>query len=122
MKTACAHLASFLGLVLALIALPAFAQTVVPPGMVACTSPSSLESFLDASDVKDAEAMRQLLRRECRVLRNLTYSLVATHNGTAKILVFKRAGDWESAETLYTLDEMLGTDRSEALDIPKPLS
>jgi hypothetical protein len=122
MRTARVHLALFMGFALALTAPSAGAQNVVPAGMVACTSPGSLESFLDASDGNDAEAMRQLLRRECRVLRNLTYSLVAVHNGTARILVFKRVGDWESAETLYTLDEMLGTDHSEMIDSPQPLS
>jgi hypothetical protein len=120
MKAARAHFALLLGLAPALATPPVAAQVVAAPEMVACVSPDSLWNILDAKDVNDVEALRQL-QRECRVLRNATYSLVATHNGTAKILVFRKAGDWESAETLYTLDEMLGSDRGDKLAL-KPLS
>ncbi|HEX3499831.1 MAG TPA: hypothetical protein VHT04_10960 [Stellaceae bacterium] len=79
-------------------------------------------SFLDARDGNDADTMRRLLQGECRTLGSATYSFVTSRNGTARILVFKKPGDWESAETMYTLDEMLGPDRNGSLDDPQSLS
>jgi hypothetical protein len=93
-----------------------------PQTRVACISQSSLWSFLDARDVNDTDKMRRLLNGKCRVLEDAPYALVASRNGTARILVFKRPGDWESAVTLYTLDEMLGPDRVGELEMPSLLS
>ena len=84
------------------------ADTVDATVAVACISEKALWQFLDARDDNDSDAMRQLLRGQCRVLNAVEYSVVAERNGTVTILVFKKPGDWESAETLYTLDEMLG--------------
>jgi hypothetical protein len=97
------------------------AQTA-PDAAIACVSEGRLWSFLDARDGNDAAAMRQLLKGECRTLGSATYSLVTSRNGTAQILVFKKPGDWESAETMYTLDEMLGPDHNGSLDTPLSLS
>jgi hypothetical protein len=108
-------------LALALLSLPAGAQ-VTPKTPVACVSQGSLWLFLDARDANDAEKMRQLLNGKCRVLENAPYALVASRNGTARILLFKRPGDWESAVTLYTLDEMLGPDRVGAVETLSLLS
>lgn len=108
-------------LALALVSLRVDAQTA-PDSAIACVSEGKLWSFLDARDDKDGDAMRQLLKGECRVLGSATYSFVTSRNGTAKILVFKKPGDWESAETMYTLDEMLGPDRNGSLDEPQSLS
>ena len=95
---------------------------LIPQTPVACVSQGSLWSFLDARDVNDTDRMRQLLNGKCRLLENASYSLVASRNGTARILVFKRPGDWESAVTLYTLDEMLRPGRVGEMDAPGLLS
>jgi hypothetical protein len=95
---------------------------IAPDSTVACISEGRLWSFLDARDGNDADKMRQLLKGECRALGSATYSLVTSRNGTAKILVFKKPGDWESAATMYTLDEMLGPNRADSLGNPRPLS
>lgn len=108
-------------LALVLLSSPAGAQ-VTAKTPIACVSQGSLWSFLDARDVNDADKMRQLLNGKCRALGDASYFLVASRNGTAKILVFKRPGDWESTETLFTLDEMLGPDRVGGTDNPEPLS
>jgi hypothetical protein len=103
--SACLALAS----VLAMALCPPFAlaETIGSTGAIACISQKGLWRFLDARDLNDSEAVRQLLKGECRALNAVEYSVVADHNGTVKILVFKKPGDWETAETLYTLDEML---------------
>ena len=77
-------------------------------GAVGCISEKGLWRFLDARDADDSAAVRQLLMGECRALGAREYSVVEDRNGTMKILVFKKSGDWESAVTLYTLEEMLG--------------
>jgi hypothetical protein len=106
---------------LALMSPRADAQTA-PDAPVACASEGKLWSFLDARDGDDADRMRRLLQGDCRVLGNATYSFVTSRNGTAQILVFKKPGDWESAETMYTLDEMLGPDRNGGMDAPQSVS
>jgi hypothetical protein len=106
---------------LALLAPRVEAQTAAD-APIACVSEGELWSFLDARDGKDADKMRRLLQGDCRILGNETYSFVTSRNGTAKILVFKRPGDWESAETMYTLDEMLGPDRNGGMDAPQSVS
>jgi hypothetical protein len=108
-------------LALALLSPRAEAQTALE-APVACISEVELWSFLDARDAKDSDKMRRLMQGDCRVLGNATYSFVTSRNGTAKILVFKKPGDWESAETMYTLDEMLGPDRSGGMDAPQSVS
>ena len=108
---------------LALALLPSSAGAQATPHTpIGCISQGSLWSFLDARDVNDTDKMRQLLGGKCRVLENAPYSLVASRNGTARILVFKRPGDWESAVTLYTLDEMLRPGRVGEMDAPGLLS
>ena len=106
---------------LALFSPPVAAQ-IAPDATVACLSEGRLWSFLDARDANDADKMRQLLKGDCRLLGSAHYSLVTSRNGTAKILVFRKPGDWESAETMYTLDEMLGPDRDGSLDKPQSQS
>jgi len=93
-----------------------------PDASVACVSEGKLWSFLDARDGKDADKLRLLLQGDCRALGNATYSFVTSRNGTAQILVFRKPGDWESAETMYTLDEMLGPDRNGGMDAPQSVS
>lgn len=107
MKIVSARLA--LASVLATILCPplAVAETTKSTAAIACVSEKALWQFLDARDAGDSEAVRQLLKGECRALNAVEYSVVAERNGTVKILVFKKPGDWESTETLYTLDEML---------------
>jgi hypothetical protein len=108
-------------LALSLVSSRVDAQTA-PDAAVACISAGSLFSFLDARDGNDADKMRQLLKGDCRALGNATYALVTDRNGTAKILVFKKPGDWESAVTLYTLDEMLAPSRDRSLGDPRSSS
>jgi len=108
-------------LALALLSPRVEAQTA-PDAAIACVSEGELWAFLDARDGKDTGKIRRLLQGGCRVLGNATYSFVTSRNGTAKILVFKRPGDWESAETMYTLDEMLGSDRNGGMDAPQSVS
>jgi hypothetical protein len=108
-------------LTLGLISPRAQAQ-MAPDAAVACVSEGKLWSFLDARDGKDTDKERRLLQGDCRALGNAAYSFVTSRNGTAKILVFKKPGDWESAETLYTLDEMLGPDRNGGMDAPQAVS
>ena len=91
------------------------AETVDATVAVACISEKALWQFLDARDAEDSEVVQQLLKGECRVLNAVEYSVVAERNGTVKILVFKKTGDWESAETLYTLDEMLNSKNARPL-------
>jgi len=93
----------------------AVAETIGPTGAVACISGKQLWRFLDARDTNDSEAVRQLLKGECRTLDAIEYSVVEDRNGTVKILAFKKPGDWESAETLYTLDEMLASSAARPL-------
>jgi hypothetical protein len=91
-------------------ALPALAQdreAVAPKGAVACVSAERLWAFLDARESDEEEAQRQLDEGACRTLSGASYSLVEARNGVSKILVFRSSGAWESARTLYTLDEML---------------
>src|SRR5471030_340885 len=107
----------------AMLALGLFSSSVdaqiAPDSAIACISPGRLFSFLDARDGNDADKMRQLLKGDCRALGSATYSLVTNRNGTAKILVFRRPGDWESAVPMYTLDEMLGPNRDGSLNNPQ---
>ena len=102
--------------VIALWASFALAQTLDPAAAVGCVSEKGLWQFLDARDANDSDAVRQLFKGECRALNASEYSVVEDRNGTVKVLVFKKPGDWESAETLFTLDEMLGA------NIARPLS
>jgi hypothetical protein len=102
-------------LALALCPSPTLAETIRSTQAIACISEKGLWRFLDARDINDSEAVRQLLNGECRVLNAVEYAVVADHNGTVKILVFKRPGDWESTETLYTLDEMLNSSNARRL-------
>jgi hypothetical protein len=106
-----------LALVLAMTLCPpiARAETVDATAAIACISERALWQFLDARDANDSEGAQQLLKGECRALNAVEYSVVAERNGTVKILVFKRTGDWESAETLYTLDEMLNSSSARPL-------
>src|SRR4051794_24151868 len=108
-------------LVLAAFSPRADAQTASDTA-IACVSEGRLWSFLDARDGKDANAMRQLLRGECRPIGSATYSFVTSRNGTAQILVFRKPGDWESAETMYTLDEMLGPNHDGSAGNPQSVS
>src|SRR5260221_14732841 len=101
--SACLALASMLAMTLSLP--PARAETVDSTAAIACISEKALWQFLDARDANDSESAQQLLKGECRALDAVEYSVVAERNGTVKILAFKKPGDWESAETLYTLDE-----------------
>jgi hypothetical protein len=98
------------------------AAQMAPDSAVACISEGRLFSFLDARDGNDAGKMKQLLKGDCRALGSATYALVTNRNGTAKILVFKRPGDWESAVTMYTLDELLRSHHDSSLDDPRSLS
>jgi hypothetical protein len=91
------------------------AETVDATAAIACISEKALWQFLDARDANDSEGARQLLKGECRALDAVEYSVVAERNGTVKILAFKKPGDWESAETLYTLDEMLNSSNARPL-------
>jgi hypothetical protein len=112
-----------LGAILALGLLsPRVEAQTASDAAIACVSEGKLWSFLDARDGNDANTIRQFLKGECRALGSATYSYVTSRNGTAQILVFKKPGDWESAETMYTLDEMLGPDRNGSLDDPQSLS
>ena len=83
------------------------AQAISPSGTVGCVSPGSILHYSDAVDNGDRRIVQRLLSGPCRVLDGAPYQLLEEHNGTTKILVFKKAGDWESAEVLYTLAEML---------------
>jgi len=112
-----------LGAALALAPMSPRAEAqLAPDAPVACVSEGKLWSFLDARDGNDADKLRRLLQGDCRVLENATYSFVTSRNGTAKILVFRKPGDWESAETMYTLDEMLGPDRDGGMEAPQSVS
>jgi hypothetical protein len=115
MKIVSACLALVLLLAMAFCPPLALAETIGSTEAIACTSEKGLWQFLDARDVNDSEAVRQLLNGECRALNTVEYSVVADHNGTVKILVFKKPGDWESTETLYTLDEMLNANNARPL-------
>jgi hypothetical protein len=111
--SACLALAS----VLAMTLCPptAHAETADTTAAIACISEKALWQFLDARDVNDSEGAQQLLKGECRALDAVEYSVVAERNGTVTILAFKKPGDWESAETLYTLDEMLNSSNARPL-------
>jgi hypothetical protein len=83
------------------------APAVAPSGAVGCLSPGSILHYSDAVDNGDRRIVQRLLNGQCRALDGAAYQLLDEHNGMTKILVFKRPGDWESAEVLYTLAEML---------------
>jgi hypothetical protein len=85
----------------------AAAEGVLPEGTVACLSPGALWGYLDARDNNDRLALAALFKGECRRLDGRSYQLMDDRNGTAEILVFRQAGHWETAETFYTLAEML---------------
>jgi hypothetical protein len=93
-----------------LLAAPAFGQVgmaTASAGTVGCVSKETMWAYADATEANDREALRELDRGSCRMLGGASYSLVEVHNGTAKILVFKAPGAWESAQVLFTLEEML---------------
>jgi hypothetical protein len=82
-------------------------QTIAPPGAVACVSARSILHYSDAVDSGDRKVAQQLLAGQCRPLDGSLYQLLEEHNGTTKILVFKKRDDWETAEVYYSLAEML---------------
>jgi hypothetical protein len=93
-----------------LVAAPAFGQRSIATaaaGAVGCISEETMLAYADAQEANDREALRELDHGSCRMLGGAPYSLVEIHNGTAKILVFKAPGVWESAQALFTLEEML---------------
>jgi hypothetical protein len=97
-----------LTLALALLtASPASAQNIAPQGAVACVTMAHVWSYADAVDRQDREHQRKLLQGECRMVEGRPFALLEEHNGTAKILVFRKPDDWETAEVFYALDEML---------------
>ncbi|HZS83595.1 MAG TPA: hypothetical protein VFA50_12030 [Stellaceae bacterium] len=101
----------FVGVVLVLLAITgtvsAAAEGVAPEGAVACISQSGLWAYLDDVETSDREALRQIYRGQCRLIGGAHYAAVESRNGVAKILVFKQPGNWNSAEPLYTTEEML---------------
>jgi hypothetical protein len=95
-------------LVVTVLALqPAAAQDIAPAGAVACITSHHLWNYADAVDRHDREHQRKLMDGECRNVEGKPYALLEEHNGTAKILLFRKPDDWETAEVFYTLDEML---------------
>ena len=106
MKRICSGLA----FALMLIAGTAFSQDFAPEGAVACISREKLAEFVDARDSNDRNLVAELLKGECRTLEGHQYSIIEDRNGSMKILVFRKSGDWESAEAFFTLDELLQID------------
>jgi hypothetical protein len=100
------------GLVLAsmLTATTAFAQDIAPEGAVACVSRQKLADYVDARDGNDREQLAELFKGDCRALEGAQYSIIEDRNGSMKILVFRKPGDWESAQAYFTLDELLQID------------
>ena len=78
-----------------------------PSGTVGCVSPVSVLHYSDAVENGDGRIAQRLLNGPCRAIDGAPYELLDDHNGTVKILVFRKPGDWETAEILYTLVEML---------------
>jgi len=78
-----------------------------PSGTVGCVSPVSVLHYSDAVENGDGRIAQRLLNGPCRAIDGAPYELLDDHNGTVKILVFRKPGDWETAEILYTLAEML---------------
>jgi hypothetical protein len=99
-----------LALLVSLIAAPAFAQDIAPEGAVACISRPKLAQFVEARDNKDRDLLAELLKGDCRQLEGQQYSVIEDRNGSMKILVFRKPGNWESAEAYFTLDELLQID------------
>ena len=93
-----------------LAAASASAQDIAPQGAVACVTVGHVWGYADAVDRQDQEHQRKLLEGKCRVIEGKPYALLEEHNGTAKILVFRKPDDWETAEVFYTLDEALQLD------------
>ena len=106
MKNICSSLV--LGLTLA--ATTAFAQDIAPEGAVACISRQKLAEFVDAQDSNNRNQLAELFKGDCRALEGSEYSIVEDRNGSMKILVFRKPGDWESAQAYFTLDELLQID------------
>lgn len=106
MKNICAGLAFMLTQTATL----ALAQDIAPEGAVACVSHEKMSEFLDARDNNDRDQLAELFKGECRHLDGSPYTVIEDRNGSLKILVFRKADDWESAEAYYTLDEFLQID------------
>jgi hypothetical protein len=104
------NICSSLVLMLALTATTAFAQDIAPEGAVACVSRPKLAEFVDARDNNDRNQLAELLKGDCRALEGSEYSIIEDRNGSMKILVFRKPGDWESAQAYFTLDELLQID------------
>ena len=104
------NICSGLVLTLMLSASAAFAQDIAPAGAVACVSRQKLAEFVDARDNNDRDQLAELFKGDCRALEGAEYSVIEDRNGSMKILVFRRPGDWESAQAYFTLDEILQID------------
>jgi hypothetical protein len=104
------NICSGLVLALTLAATTAFAQDIAPEGAVACISRQKLAEFVDARDSNDRNQLAELFKGDCRALEGSEYSIVEDRNGSMKILVFRKPGDWESAQAYFTLDELLQVD------------
>jgi len=66
-----------------------------PSGTVGCVSPVSVLHYSDAVENGDGRIAQRLLNGPCRAIDGAPYELLDDHNGTVKILVFKKPGDWE---------------------------
>jgi len=88
----------------------ASAQDIAPEGAVACVSRQKLAEFVDARDNNDRDQLAELFKGDCRALEGSEYSIIEDRNGSMKILVFRKPGDWESAQAYFTLDEILQID------------
>jgi hypothetical protein len=85
----------------------ASAQTVAPQGAVACVSPIGVLDYSDAKESQNRENLRELLKGECRMFGGKTFTLLEEHNGIAKVLIFNKADDPETARVYYALGEIL---------------
>ena len=104
------RLATTITLALTLLGTTAFAQDIAPEGAVACISRQKLAEYVDARDGNDRTQVAELFKGDCRALDGASYSVIEDRNGSMKILVFRKSGDWESAEAFFTLDELLQID------------
>ncbi len=104
------NICSSLVLALMLVGTTAFAQDIAPEGAVACISRQKLAEYVDARDGNDRTQIAELFKGDCRALEGASYSVIEDRNGSMKILVFRKPGDWESAQAYFTLDELLQID------------
>ena len=113
---------AFRGAILAFLGTAALAGPArasdVPP--VACDSPATLYSLLNAADERDRIGTAQLSGAACQPLAGLHFELVAERDGLVTIRIFPRPGDWASSRLAFTLDEMVTPDDLPGSPTPPP--